>query len=71
VRSEWSGLVRSGDEEGTLKRLRKLRRELINPAASLHRGRIRRSPPTRPGELRHSQTSRRGVATVKLLEELK
>ena len=28
------------DEEGTLKRLRKLRRELINPAASLHRGRI-------------------------------
>src|SRR6266700_2488911 len=28
------------DEEGTLKRLRKLRRELINPAAALHRGRI-------------------------------
>jgi class 3 adenylate cyclase len=28
------------DEEGTLKRLRKLRRELINPAISLHRGRI-------------------------------
>ena len=28
------------DEEGTLKRLRKLRRELINPAVSLHRGRI-------------------------------
>jgi adenylate cyclase len=28
------------DEEGTLKRMRKLRRELINPAASLHRGRI-------------------------------
>ncbi len=26
------------DEEGTLKRLRKLRRELINPAVSLHRG---------------------------------
>jgi TolB-like protein/class 3 adenylate cyclase/Tfp pilus assembly protein PilF len=28
------------DEEGTLKRLRKLRRELINPAVSVHRGRI-------------------------------
>jgi adenylate cyclase len=28
------------DEEGTLKRLRKLRRELINPVVSLHRGRI-------------------------------
>src|SRR6266566_1293989 len=28
------------DEEGTLKRLRRLRRELINPAVSLHRGRI-------------------------------
>ena len=28
------------DEEGTLKRLRKLRRDLINPAVSLHRGRI-------------------------------
>jgi TolB-like protein/Tfp pilus assembly protein PilF len=28
------------DEEGTLKRLRKLRRELINHAVSLHRGRI-------------------------------
>src|SRR6266571_7538743 len=28
------------DEEGTLKRLRKLRRELINPAVSLHRGRV-------------------------------
>jgi hypothetical protein len=28
------------DEEGTLKRLRKLRRELMNPAISLHRGRI-------------------------------
>src|SRR5262245_17064075 len=28
------------DEEGTLKRLRKLRRELINPAVSLNRGRI-------------------------------
>jgi hypothetical protein len=28
------------DEEGTLKRLRKLRRELINPAVTLHRGRI-------------------------------
>src|SRR5256884_121583 len=28
------------DEEGMLKRLRKLRRELINPAVSLHRGRI-------------------------------
>src|SRR6476620_2729236 len=28
------------DEEGTLKRLRKLRRELVNPAVSLHRGRI-------------------------------
>jgi TolB-like protein/class 3 adenylate cyclase/tetratricopeptide (TPR) repeat protein len=28
------------DEEGTLKRIRKLRRELINPAVSLHRGRI-------------------------------
>jgi class 3 adenylate cyclase len=28
------------DEEGTIKRLRKLRRELINPAVSLHRGRI-------------------------------
>jgi TolB-like protein/class 3 adenylate cyclase len=28
------------DEEGTLKRLRKLRRELINPAIALHRGRI-------------------------------
>src|SRR5712692_1722598 len=28
------------DEEGTLKRLRKLWRELINPAVSLHRGRI-------------------------------
>jgi TolB-like protein/class 3 adenylate cyclase/Tfp pilus assembly protein PilF len=28
------------DEEGTLKRLRKLRRELINPGVSLHRGRI-------------------------------
>ncbi len=28
------------DEEGTLKRLRKLRRELINPAVALHRGRI-------------------------------
>ncbi len=70
MRSEWSGLVRSGDEEGTLKRLRN-RRELINPAASLHRGRIRRSPPTRPGELRPSQTSGRGVATVKLLEEVK
>ncbi len=27
------------DEEGTLKRLRKLRRELINLAVSLHRGR--------------------------------
>jgi adenylate cyclase len=31
------------DEEGTLKRLRKLRRELINPAVSLHRGRIVKS----------------------------
>src|SRR5262249_40739706 len=28
------------DEEGTLKHLRKLRRELINPAVALHRGRI-------------------------------
>jgi Adenylate and Guanylate cyclase catalytic domain len=28
------------DEEGTLKRIRKLRRELINPAVALHRGRI-------------------------------
>src|SRR2546430_16298361 len=28
------------DEEGTLKRLRKLRRELISPAVSLHRGRV-------------------------------
>jgi adenylate cyclase len=28
------------DEEGTLKRIRKLRRELINPAVSLHRGRV-------------------------------
>jgi TolB-like protein/class 3 adenylate cyclase len=28
------------DEEGTLKRLGRLRRELINPAVSLHRGRI-------------------------------
>src|SRR2546428_12976564 len=28
------------DEEGTLKRLRKLHRELINPAVSLHRGRV-------------------------------
>src|SRR5436305_8690498 len=28
------------DEEGTLKRLRKRRRDLINPAVSLHRGRI-------------------------------
>jgi TolB-like protein len=28
------------DEEGTLKRLRKLRRELINPAVALHRGRV-------------------------------
>jgi adenylate cyclase len=28
------------DEEGTLRRLRKLRRELINPAVALHRGRI-------------------------------
>src|SRR6266571_3313389 len=28
------------DEEGTLERLRDLRRELINPAVSLHRGRI-------------------------------
>ncbi len=28
------------DEEGTLKRLRKLHQELINPAVSLHRGRI-------------------------------
>jgi adenylate cyclase len=28
------------DEEGTLKRVRKLRRELINPTVSLHRGRI-------------------------------
>jgi TolB-like protein len=28
------------DEEGTLKRLRKLRRELINPTVALHRGRI-------------------------------
>ena len=28
------------NEEGTLKRLRKIRRELINPAVSLHRGRI-------------------------------
>jgi adenylate cyclase len=28
------------DEEGTLKHLRKLRRELVNPAVSLHRGRI-------------------------------
>src|SRR5262249_47401023 len=28
------------DEEGTIKRLRKLRRELIKPAVSLHRGRI-------------------------------
>src|SRR5215468_5464441 len=28
------------DEEGTLKRLRKLRRELINPAVTLHRGRV-------------------------------
>jgi adenylate cyclase len=28
------------DEEGTLKRLRRLRRELINPAVALHRGRI-------------------------------
>jgi len=28
------------DEEGTLKRLRKLRRELVNPAVSLHRGRV-------------------------------
>ena len=27
------------DGEGTLKRLRKLRRELINPAVALHRGR--------------------------------
>ena len=28
------------DEEGTIKRLRNLRRELINPAVALHRGRI-------------------------------
>src|SRR5262245_50112241 len=28
------------DEEGTLERLRELRRELINPAVSLHRGRV-------------------------------
>ena len=28
------------DEEGTIKRLRKLRRELINPAVALHRGRV-------------------------------
>src|SRR5947208_15152702 len=28
------------DEKGTLKRLGKLRRELINPAVSLHRGRV-------------------------------
>jgi adenylate cyclase len=28
------------DEEGTLKRLRKHRRELINPAVALHRGRV-------------------------------
>jgi TolB-like protein len=28
------------DEEGTIKRLRQLRRELINPAVSLHQGRI-------------------------------
>ena len=28
------------DEEGTLERLRKLRRELINPAVALHRGRV-------------------------------
>jgi adenylate cyclase len=28
------------DQEGTLKRLRRLRGELINPAVSLHRGRI-------------------------------
>src|SRR6266478_211556 len=28
------------DEERTLKRHRKLRRELLNPAVSLHRGRI-------------------------------
>ena len=28
------------DEEGTLKRLRNLRRELINPVVSLHRGRV-------------------------------
>src|SRR6266571_8326652 len=28
------------DEEGTLERLRDLRRELINPAVSLHRGRV-------------------------------
>ena len=28
------------DEEGTLKRLRTLRRELISPAVALHRGRI-------------------------------
>jgi class 3 adenylate cyclase len=28
------------DEEGTLERLRNLRRELINPAVSLHRGRV-------------------------------
>jgi adenylate cyclase len=28
------------DEEGTLERLRKLRRELINPAVAVHRGRV-------------------------------
>ena len=28
------------DEEGTLERLRNLRRELINPTISLHRGRV-------------------------------
>ena len=28
------------DEEGTLERLRNLRRELINPIISLHRGRV-------------------------------
>jgi class 3 adenylate cyclase len=28
------------DEEGTLERLRNLRRELINPAVSLYRGRV-------------------------------
>lgn len=36
------------DEEGTLKRLRKRRRELINPAVALHRGRIVKT--TAPGQ---------------------